>query len=80
GFVGIPSENETALQIAIATVGPTAIEIDSPQSSFYFYSPGFYNEPACSTTQWSHKFVLVGYDTVTNDMAMQEAKSFWGEA
>ncbi|CAF3959184.1 unnamed protein product [Rotaria sp. Silwood1] len=82
GFVDIPRGNETALQIAIATVGPIAVAIDSTQPSFYMYSSGVYDEPACSTTQWSHTFILVGYDTLHNGKTKQDyyiAKNSWGE-
>jgi cathepsin L len=63
-------------------VGPIAVTIDSTQTSFYLYSSGVYNEPACSTTQWSHTIVLVGYDTVTNGTVNQDyyiAKNSWGK-
>ncbi|CAF3883279.1 unnamed protein product [Rotaria sp. Silwood1] len=82
GFVDIPRGNETALQIAIATVGPIAVAIDSTQPSFYMSSSGVYDEPACSTTQWSHTFILVGYDTLHNGKTKQDyyiAKNSWGE-
>jgi len=60
----VSSGNETALQIAIVTVGPISVAIDSTHPSFYLYLSGGYNEPACSTTQLSHRMILVGYDTI----------------
>jgi cathepsin L len=82
GFVNIPKGNETALQIAIATVGPIAIAVDDTRSSFYFYSSGVYDEPACSTTQLAHTMIVVGYDTLTNGTAKQDyyiVKNSWGD-
>ncbi|CAF1400283.1 unnamed protein product [Didymodactylos carnosus] len=83
GFVDLPPGNETALEIALATVGPISVAIDGSQSSFQFYSSGVYDEPACSTTQIDHSFVLVGYDTLTNGTVKQDyyiAKNSWGES
>jgi cathepsin L len=71
------------LQIAIATVGPIAIAIDSTQPSFYLYSSGVYNEPACSTTELAHTIMVVGYGTVTNGTTKQDyyiVKNSWGKA
>ncbi|CAF4482568.1 unnamed protein product, partial [Didymodactylos carnosus] len=82
GFVDIPAGNETALQIALATVGPIAVTIAASQPSFQFYSSGVYNEPACSKTELDHPFFLVGYDTATNGTFQQDyyiAKNSWGE-
>lgn len=82
GFVDIPVGNETALEIALATVGPIAVVIAASQPSFQFYSSGVYDEPACSKTDLDHPFYLVGYDTFTNGTTKQNyyiAKNSWGE-
>ncbi|CAF3466830.1 unnamed protein product [Rotaria sp. Silwood1] len=83
GFVDLPTGNETALQIALATVGPMSVAIDAQHTSFQFYSSGVYNEPDCSTTNLCHSFVLVGYDTYHNSTVKQDyyiAKNSWGES
>ncbi|CAF0731501.1 unnamed protein product [Adineta steineri] len=78
GFVDLPQGNETALQIAIATVGPISVAIDASQSSFQFYSSGVYDEPNCSTTNIDHSFTLVGYDTYQGKQ-YYIAKNSWGD-
>ncbi|CAF2749336.1 unnamed protein product [Rotaria sp. Silwood2] len=83
GFVDIPTGNETALQIALAKIGPMSVAIDAQHTSFQFYSSGVYNEPACSTTNLCHSFVLVGYDTFHDGTVKQDyyiAKNSWGES
>jgi cathepsin L len=70
------------LQIAIANVGPIAVAIDSTQPSFYFYASGVYDEPKCSSTQWAHTMIVVGYDTFNNGTVKQDyyiVKNSWGE-
>ncbi|CAF0828329.1 unnamed protein product [Adineta ricciae] len=82
GFANIAKGNETALQIAIATVGPIGIAIDDLHDSFIFYSSGVYDEPACSTKDWSHTMTVVGYDTFNNGTTKQDyyiVKNSWGE-
>ncbi len=83
GFVDLPVGNETALTVALALVGPIAVAIDAQHQSFQFYSSGIYDEPACSTTDLCHPFVLVGYDTFHNGTVNQDyyiAKNSWGES
>jgi len=73
---------KTALQIAIATVGPISVAVDASHTSFQFYSSGVYDEPACSTTNIDHSFVLVGYDTFHNGTVKKDyyiAKNSWGD-
>ncbi|CAF3658339.1 unnamed protein product [Rotaria sp. Silwood1] len=82
GFVDLPSGNETALQIAIAIVGPISVAVDASQTSFQFYSSGIYDEPKCSSTNVDHTFILVSYDTLKNGTKKQDyyiAKNSWGE-
>ncbi|CAF1381492.1 unnamed protein product [Adineta ricciae] len=79
GFVDLPEKNETALQIALATVGPISVAIDASQNSFQFYKSGVYDESKCSSTNIDHSFVLVGYGTL-NNKEYYIAKNSWGDA
>ncbi|KAL9976055.1 hypothetical protein ACROYT_G013290 [Oculina patagonica] len=63
GYVDIEQGSESALQSAVAEVGPISVLIDAGQASFQFYHAGVYNEPSCTSSQLDHAVLVVGYGT-----------------
>ena len=63
GTMKIPANDEHALQIAIATVGPVSVAIDCKTHSFRFYKHGIFDDTSCSCTKISHAVLVVGYGT-----------------
>merc|ERR1711997_130443 len=60
-FKNVKSNNEKALQKAVAEVGPVSIGIDASKPSFHLYKEGIYYEKACSSTHLDHGVLVVGY-------------------
>jgi len=80
-FVDIPTGNETALQVAVATVGPVSVAIDASQSSFQFYESGVYYSFFCSSTNLDHGVLAVGYGSEMSSYQMDDywlVKNSWG--
>lgn len=70
GYVDVPQGNETALQYAVATVGPISIVVNSGLQSFQFYQSGVYDDPACTSMVQDHAMLVVGYGTL-------QGKDYW---
>lgn len=70
GATDIKTKDESALQEAVATVGPVSVAIDASHASFQLYKRGVYNEPRCSPIRLDHGVLAVGYGT-------DSGKDFW---
>merc|ERR1711970_62488 len=70
GHVDVATQDESALQEAVATIGPVSVAIDASHFSFQLYSEGVYYEKRCSSTQLDHGVLAVGCGS-------DDGKDYW---
>jgi len=69
--------SESALQQAVADVGPVSVGIDASLTSFQFYFSGVYAPSGCSSLSLDHGVLAVGYGT-SNGQDYWLVKNSWG--
>uniref|UniRef100_T1J3P5 DNA replication licensing factor MCM2 n=1 Tax=Strigamia maritima TaxID=126957 RepID=T1J3P5_STRMM len=74
----VESMNETALQSALAKIGPISVAIDSSHESFLLYHGGVYQEADCSQTELDQAVLVVGYGT-DGGQDFWWVKNSWGK-
>ncbi|XP_015600148.1 cathepsin L1 [Cephus cinctus] len=70
----LPSRDERALEVAVATIGPIATSINASPKTFQLYHKGVYDDVACSSDVVNHAMLIVGY-TPTEWIL----KNWWGD-
>ncbi|KAJ8667271.1 hypothetical protein QAD02_008933 [Eretmocerus hayati] len=79
-FIYVTKEDEMALKVAIATVGPLSAAMDGSHDTFRFYSEGIYYQPECNKDGLDHAVLIVGYGTDSNNRDYWLVKNSWGES
>jgi cathepsin L len=64
--------------------GPVSVSIWASDDDFYFYGSGVYNDPGCTSADFDHAVVLVGYGTDNKSglsywLLKNSWSSHWGE-
>jgi len=80
-YQDIPTGNETALALAVQTVGPVSVAIDASGMSFQFYKSGVYYDVFCSSKNLDHGVLAVGLGTYHDFLGTKDyyvVKNSWG--
>lgn len=82
GFVDVKRGDESALQQAVAEIGPISVAMDASHQSFQHYRTGVYTERRCSSIRLDHGVLAVGYGEVMSKKVWIVKNSWgttWGE-
>merc|ERR1711970_10359 len=76
-YVDVAKGDESALQEAVATIGPVSVTIDASSPSFTSYEDGVYNDDDCSSLaiKLDHGVLVVGYGTQVG--GAQDGEEYW---
>nr|AKU38390.1 cathepsin L3 [Eudiplozoon nipponicum] len=79
GYVDIPTEDEAALQEAVANVGPVSVAINAGRADFMMYKQGIYKPDECpgQMNDLDHGVLVVGYGS-ENGQDYWIVKNSWG--
>jgi len=82
-YVNVTAYSESALQDAVATLGPVAVAIDASHPSFRFYTSGVYYEAQCQSSidDLDHEVLAVGYGTDNGQdywLVKNSWSTYWG--
>ncbi len=71
-----PQGSESALQAAVANVGPISVGIDASKA-FQHYTTGLFDDPSCTVDRVDHGVTVVGYGTYQGQ-PYWKVKNSWG--
>lgn len=77
----IPAANLTASlnDAMVSMMRPISVAIDATLTDFYFYTGGYFYDPACSSTELDHQVLAVGYTTWTDGNMYTLIKNSWSD-
>jgi cathepsin L len=78
GWYDVETDNELALQQAVALTGPVSVAVDASHESFQLYSSGVYAPTYCSASNLDHAVLAVGYGTTSSGQDYWLLKNSWG--